>query len=241
MNTLQYEIPVPKEAGIDIPTIYVLTSPAGLEDFVKKQPLADGKVLSGVGFTDPYDPVTFNKFIYTEALRVQANLAVLNKNSVQFYRVNESKKAGREFPGVGVGVIQLNDDYLDTVVLTLRAGTSNNRKGKWGLTGGTKELGDDLIKTVKEEVNQETNTIVEVLGCIDITEDMPEGQDWISFGFVAKEIGGEFRNNEPHKFDAVERFHLDDLPSNVSDLTARIIMKYKTNPTKYIKMGRITE
>jgi len=91
------------------------------------------------------------------------------------------------------------------------------------------EFKDSLKKTVIKEAKEETGLVVEPINCISIIEDNIDSQHWISFGFSAKLISGNLKNNEPYKFDEVKYFDIDNLPDNVAKLTKRVILDYKKN------------
>jgi 8-oxo-dGTP diphosphatase len=162
------------------------------------------------------------------AFQHQANLVIYSANkSMTLYRVQEQKKPGHQYPGVGVGVIIENDQK--EVLLTLRSGTTNNRAGLWELPGGTVELGDSLEDTVIKETKEEVGLIVVPEYCFSVVEDFVEGQHWISFGYVTKVVGGRLQNCEPHKFDKIDFFNPLNLPKNTADLTRKELADYLNN------------
>ena len=50
---------------------------------------------------------------------------------------------------------------------------------------------------------------------------------WFTGGRLAKIIGGELKNMEPEKHDAVEWFALDQLPENINEYTKQSIEEYR--------------
>lgn len=161
--------------------------------------------------------------IMDAAMKYRANLVVIGDGSIALHRVNEKKRPGRDYVGVGVGVVVRND--VGEVVMTYRSGTSNNRSGLWCLPGGTDEM-DGLELTVSNELDQEIGIKAKIVDWIDVAMDKPEGQYWISFACVADIVGGEVRNGEPYKFAEVKAFPMDKLPSPMSKLTKRVLDRY---------------
>jgi ADP-ribose pyrophosphatase YjhB (NUDIX family) len=164
-------------------------------------------------------------------------------------RTKERKKAGREYVGVGVGAVVRK---RGSVLLLRRGEAAGNRIGEWDLSGGTVEppKEDDpadgshvltyvrlhpwlpepednsLEATVVREVFEETGLIVKPARCIGIYEDLPEGQHWINFAYVADIVDGTLENKEPHKCAGLQFFPMRKLPENTSGLTKDIITRY---------------
>eukprot|EP00565_Helicotheca_tamesis_P002785 CAMPEP_0185731340 /NCGR_PEP_ID=MMETSP1171-20130828/12641_1 /TAXON_ID=374046 /ORGANISM="Helicotheca tamensis, Strain CCMP826" /LENGTH=255 /DNA_ID=CAMNT_0028400589 /DNA_START=91 /DNA_END=858 /DNA_ORIENTATION=+ len=188
------------------------------------------------GMSSSSNPSEYNASIVHAALDKGTNLATYNKDNGQvitLYRVQEKKKAGRHYVGVGTGVIVYHETNPSQIVLTLRSGTTNNRHGEWELPGGTVEIGDTLEETVIKECKEEVCLDVEPVSCVDVCEDFPRGkvgeeeqQQWICFGYAAKIIGGELGNGEPHKFAQVKMFDIDNLPENTSVPTKIIVDQF---------------
>ncbi len=234
---MKYTIKVPDDAKkhVDITEVHVV-SRSELEAFLDAKNLSEPE---RVGMTARYMHKLghlrdVNEDILDLALKKGTNLVVTSDhhNSLQLYRVQEQKQAGRLYPGTGVGVVILNPEY--EVVLQLRGGTTNNRKGKWDLPGGTVEKGDTLEDTVVKETGEETGLIVEPLGCVAIMQDMVEGQHWINYTFAVKVIGGKLENKEPYKFDDVKYFSMKSLPERTAPLAIAGIKAYQECDGIYI-------
>jgi ADP-ribose pyrophosphatase YjhB (NUDIX family) len=237
---MQVELTVPEGTGKDIKSVYVVDE-GSLDEFLRRFTLDQSyspvpvQINESLGFKGYHDK------ILEAALKNSTNLvALLPGGIVNLYRVQEQKRAGREYPGVGVGILIFNDP--GEVLLTLRSGTTNNRPGIWDLPGGTNELGDGLEKTVVDEALQETGLIVKPEGCVNISEDMVDGQHWISFAYVARVIGGELDpTREGYKFDDMRFFPTDKFPDNTADLTRNVVESHAKGGDNYIPIDQIFE
>ncbi|MFA6461795.1 MAG: NUDIX domain-containing protein [Candidatus Woesearchaeota archaeon] len=179
-----------------------------------------------------------NQFLEELVGRYGVNLISCDPRGYTLFRVKEQKRPGRDFPGVGVGVIVLNEKGE---LAMLRRKNTNNRAGKWEVPGGTVELGQGTYECGEIETWQETTMKVKVKGCVGVYEDMVEGQHWYSFGLVAEHLEGTLQIGEVTKFDACGYFSLDHLPVNTSLLTLKLLDDYTRAGDKYLPLDRISE
>lgn len=233
-------VPPQLKSPVDIKEIHFI-SDEELESFLSRYSLDTSFRPISVIIEPTVDVASYHTRVLETALQHETNLAVLTSTGqIELYRVQEQKRAGREYPGVGVGIVIYND--LGQVLLTLRSGTTNNRSGVWDLPGGTVEVQDSLEETVRTEAEQETGLIVEPLGCIAVTEDLVEGQHWYSFAFVAKVVGGTLDpTKEKYKFDALKYFNLTELPANTAVLTRTVLTTYQQRGHNYLPLTKVEE
>jgi len=222
---MRYTINIPDNIkDKDISEIYLLT-PEEVSKFINLRAIDTNFspiTINPIIFNNPLD---FNNNLIKYCLENSGNIAVYNKdNSLTILRGQELKRAGTEYPGIGVGIII--PDENNNIAMTLRSGMANNRIGFWDLPGGTVELKDTLEKTVVKEAFQETGLIVEPISCIGIYQDM-DFQHWLSLTYVAKIINGKLQNMEPYKFEKVEFKNFNYLPDNTSILTRKSIDRYR--------------
>lgn len=235
---LEWKITVPEltYASIDIKEIKVI--PVDRLSYLNDIRLIDNSFapkIENIDKTNILSPLHYNNRLLSRSMYHKTNLVAYNFDPKDpehiFLRINETKRAGSEYPGVGVGIIIPNDN--GQIVMTKRSGTSNNRLGFWDLPGGTVEFGDTLEDTVKKEALEETSLIVKPLRCLGVWEDdriETGNQHWISFGYLAKHIAGKLKNNEPYKFSDVKYVNPDNLPKDTSRLAKDVMKKWKTRP-----------
>ena len=135
-------------------------------------------------------------------------------------------KQGKDYVGVGVGAIVLNDE--GQVFLSQRGEKATNERGTWEFPGGKVDFGETLHGTLIREFMEEydmTIKIIELLSVDDhILED--EGQHWVSPTYIAQSIGEAPQILEPHKCSAIGWFDLDNLPTPLSLITQYNVRDY---------------
>lgn len=121
-------------------------------------------------------------------------------------------------PRVGVGVLILND--ANEVLLTLRKRPPET--GCWSIVGGRVEFMERLEDAAKREALEETGLEVELKRLLGVTDHLLPGEHdhWVAPAYLARAVGGAFRNAELDKTEAVHFFPLDKLPHNLT-LTAK--------------------
>ena len=151
-------------------------------------------------------------------------------------------------PGVGVGVIiSYVVDDAPHAVFTLRNSGATNRVGEWDLPGGKVEKGSCIRATIITEVEEELGLKVEPEGCFGIYEDYVPGQHWISFAYVARRT--QFskalpENREPHKFDEIGVFPIENSPRPLSKLTEEVLhdyIKFKKSGYLYVPIHTVDD
>jgi ADP-ribose pyrophosphatase len=124
-------------------------------------------------------------------------------------------KAGRDYIGVGVGAVIIEDG----AVLLLKR-RKPPEAGSWSIPGGRVEFGETVEAAIAREVKEELGcdaTIIRPLGVTNhIVQD--EGSHWVSPRFLV-EISGEPRNLEPTVHDDMQWFSLLELPAELTKTT----------------------
>ncbi|MGV8168459.1 MAG: NUDIX domain-containing protein [Candidatus Nanoarchaeia archaeon] len=179
-------------------------------------------------------------YVLETARNKGADIISTTSTGLILYKRRTKKIMGYLTPGVGTGIIAINPENPEEIVLTKRKSAANNRAGLYELPGGTVEFGDSLDKTCEDELYQETGLTGTVLGYIKIDQDFVEKQHWISFAGVMNITGGTLHNAEPHKFEEVSYYPLDNLPQPLSLLSKRVIENY-INKVPFIPIGTIME
>jgi 8-oxo-dGTP diphosphatase len=138
-------------------------------------------------------------------------------------------KRGEDF--IGVGVVYYCHDGHGRYVFSKRGKNCRDEQGTWDPGGGGVELGDTVEQTLKKEIAEEYGTDVishEFLGYRDVHR-VNDGKKthWIGLDFKVLIDPKKVRNAEPHKFDAVEWFTLDNLPTPLHSQVAAELEKYR--------------
>ena len=97
--------------------------------------------------------------------------------------------AGKDYVGVGVGAIVVDDD--GKVFLARRGAAARNERGAWEFPGGRVEFGDALQATLKREFLEEYGMTIEIGELLSVDDHIlpDEGQHWVSATYIAGSIG----------------------------------------------------
>lgn len=126
-------------------------------------------------------------------------------------------KKGEDY--IGIAVIYFCHDGQGNFLFNKRSTNCRDEHGTWDPGGGGVDFGDTVENTLKKEIKEEYCTDVisyEFLGYRDILrENNGKKTHWVSFDFKVLVDKSKVGNGEPHKFDAIEWFSLDNLPTPV--------------------------
>ncbi len=125
-------------------------------------------------------------------------------------------KPGKDFVGVGVGVMVRNEK--GEFLLGQRQKHSNNEPGKWCFPGGTLEFGEKLFDCAKREAKEEAGIDVKPLRVVKVIDHIipNEKQHWFNPIVEAKLLGGKPIVTEPDKMAQWQWFSLENLPENLT-------------------------
>lgn len=137
-------------------------------------------------------------------------------------------KPGKDYIGVGVGVMIFNDK--GELLLAKRGRAAKNERGHWEVPGGSVDFGETraeaAIREAREELGLDVVIVHELLG---IDHLIPaEEQHWVTTPFIVEiPAGQEPRIMEPHKCDELAWFSIDELPEPLSIATQCNVVIYK--------------
>ncbi len=139
-------------------------------------------------------------------------------------------KKGIDF--IGVCVVYFCHDGKGNILFAKRSKEARDEQGAWDIGGGGVEFGDTLENTLKKEIQEEYNAQVlnyEFLGYRDVHR-FHEGKPthWIALDFKVLIDPTNVRNNEPHKFDDIGWFTMDNLPKPEHSQFPEFLEKYKS-------------
>lgn len=138
-------------------------------------------------------------------------------------------KQGSDY--IGVTVTFLCHDGQGNYLLAKRSANARDEHGRWDGGGGAIEFGDTVEATLLKEIKEEyCADIIEhkFLGCRDVHRTQ-NGQltHWIALDHAVRVDRDQVSNGEPHKFDELGWFRLDDLPNEVHSQLPGFIEKYR--------------
>jgi 8-oxo-dGTP diphosphatase len=131
---------------------------------------------------------------------------------------------------IAIGVSYYCHDGKGNYVMSKRSVNCRDEHGCWDFGGGGLEFGMTAEETLKKELKEEycaENIEYEFLGYYDaFREQGGQKTHWVQLLFLVKVDPAEIKNGEPHKFDAVEWFRLDNLPTPIHSQFEKQIEKF---------------
>ena len=130
-------------------------------------------------------------------------------------------KPGKNFIGVGVGAVILND--VGEILLLLRK--KEPEKGTWSIPGGKVEFFEELEETIMREVGEELGVSIKLIKLLGVTDHIlkSEGSHWVAPTYLAQIVSGSPKNMEPDKHADFKWFSLDKLPENLSLIAVKAV------------------
>ena len=138
-------------------------------------------------------------------------------------------KAGIDYPGVTV--VYFCHDGKGNFILSKRSKNARDEHGRWDIGGGGLDFGVSVEETLVKEIKEEYCTDVldyEFIGYEDLRrthEGVPT--HWVALYFKVLIDPTTVANGEPHKFDEVRFFRLDNLPSPLHSALPGFLKKHK--------------
>ena len=122
---------------------------------------------------------------------------------------------GIDYPGINI--TYYCHDGTGRYVFNLRGKNCRDEQGKWDCGAGKLELHQTIEECLRKEIKEEYCTDVldyEFLGFDDVHREHNGVQThWIGLRYRVRVDAKKVANGEPHKFDDVQWFTLDNLPS----------------------------
>jgi 8-oxo-dGTP pyrophosphatase MutT (NUDIX family) len=137
-------------------------------------------------------------------------------------------KKGEDF--IGVSIVYLCTDGKGSFLLNKRSANCRDEHNRWDCGGGALEFGDSVEETLKKEIMEEYTTDVityEFLGYRDIHRiHNSKETHWISLDFKALVDRSKVSNGEPHKFDEIGWYRLNEFPNPLHSQFPEFLRKY---------------
>jgi len=133
----------------------------------------------------------------------------------------------------GVTIVYVCHDGKGNILLSKRNENCRDEHGCWDCGGGGLEFGDTVDSTIRKEIKEEYCTDVleyEFFGYRDVHREH-EGKKthWISLDFKVLVDPTKVKNGEPHKFDEVKWFSIDNLPTPLHSQIHKTLELYKNS------------
>jgi 8-oxo-dGTP diphosphatase len=132
---------------------------------------------------------------------------------------------------IGNTVVYFCHDGAGNVLFAKRSINARDEQGRWDIGGGGIEFGDTVEDTLKKEIFEEYCTDIldcEFLGYRDVhREHDGRSTHWIALDFKVLVDRNKVKIGEPHKFDAIEWFSLDNLPNPTHSQFPTFLKLYK--------------
>lgn len=127
-------------------------------------------------------------------------------------------KRGKDYIGVGVGAVIINDN--NEILLLLRK--KSPECGYWTIPGGTVEFGERVEEAIVREVQEELGVQCAIVDLLGVTNHIvaSEGTHWVSPAYLVKIVSGQPQNIEPHSHAEMKWFPIDHLPENPTITTS---------------------
>ena len=119
-------------------------------------------------------------------------------------------KRGKDYIGVGVGIVVFNDE--GKIFITKREQACANDCGKWEIPGGGVEYGEMRKDAVIREIKEENDIDVEIVEELQTSDHFlsEEGLHWVTTSFICRHTGGEPKRMEPEKCEAIGWFTIEE-------------------------------
>ena len=132
---------------------------------------------------------------------------------------------------IGIAVVFLCHDGKNSYLFAKRSKNCRDERDKWDYGGGGIDFGDDIIETLRREIREEYCTDVldyEFLGYRNVLRKEKLGPThWITLDFKVLVDPKKVKIGEPHKFDQIGWFKMEDLPGPLHSQCPVFFNKYK--------------
>jgi len=131
---------------------------------------------------------------------------------------------GKDYIGVGVGAIVVNDKNEVLLLLRKRDPEANS----WSIPGGSVEFGESLEHAILRELEEEVGVEAKIIRQIKATDLILNNQSvhWVVSIFLVKITNGVPINREPDTHSAIGWFLIQDLPKNIAVNASNAIRAY---------------
>jgi len=137
-------------------------------------------------------------------------------------------KRGKDFIGVGVGAVIINQKYEILLLLRKKSPEANF----WSIPGGTVEMFETIEDTLIREIKEELGVDIQIIKLLGITNHILENEKthWVSPAFLVQIIGNQIPYNvESDSHHDLKWFSINDLPHNITLTTSKALQHLSNN------------
>lgn len=131
----------------------------------------------------------------------------------------------------GVSIIYFCHDGNGNFLFNKRSKNCRDEHGNWDCGGGGLEFCDEVEEALKKEIKEEYCATVlksEFLGFRDVHRECNgKKSHWIALDFKVMISRNEARNGEPHKFEEIGWFKINNLPKPLHSQMGKCLELYK--------------
>lgn len=146
---------------------------------------------------------------------------------------NQSIKRGVDY--IGISICYFCHDGAGNFVMMKRSNNTRDEHGRWDIGGGALEFGETVEQRLRAEIKEEY--------CVDVLDyeflgyreahrsNQNKETHWITIDFKVLVDRDKVKNGEPHKFDELAWFTLDNLPL-VEEMHSQLPIFFKNYKAK---------
>jgi ADP-ribose pyrophosphatase YjhB (NUDIX family) len=138
-------------------------------------------------------------------------------------------KKGEDF--TGVSIVYFCHDGQGNFLFNKRSNNCRDEIGNWDCGGGALEFLDTVKDTLEKEIKEEYCADIldyEFLGYRDVHRERTGVENhWIALDFKVQVNPDQVKNGEPHKFEKIGWFKLDNLPAPLHSQVPNALSLYK--------------
>ena len=131
----------------------------------------------------------------------------------------------------GISIVFLCTDGKGNLLMQKRSENCRDEHNRWDCGSGGLDVHDTVEGTLKKELMEEycvTPISYEFLGYRDVHRiNNGEKTHWVALDYKVLVERGKEKNGEPHKFEEIAWFPLDNLPENIHSQLSNAVEKYR--------------
>lgn len=137
----------------------------------------------------------------------------------------------------GITVLYMCHDGQGNFLLNKRSTNCRDEHGAWDFGGGGLDFGESVDGALKKELTEEycvEPKSIEFLGYLDLFREINGVKThWLGLGFLIEVDREKVRNGEPHKFEELGWFRLDNLPKPAHSMQHLLLENFKDKLSKF--------
>lgn len=140
--------------------------------------------------------------------------------------MNQEFKIGKDYIGIGVFALILNNERQILLARSVRTDkTSAEYEKWWKMPGGTVEFGETIEEALIREIKEETDLEIKINQFLGYDDYIKNNKHWIALNFLVYSESTNFKNNEPHKHPDMRWFLKNEIPENMSPFCRKYLNK----------------